>query len=63
MIKSFITLTHGGKREYHGYLLQNFNPRKSRVQITAVNYYDIFMKLARGGLITWCLAAASSLTI
>jgi hypothetical protein len=48
MVKSFITLAHGGELKYHGNLPLYFNPRKSKVKITAVNYHGIFITLAIG---------------
>jgi hypothetical protein len=43
LIKSFMTLTLGGKHKYCGNLLQYFNPRISRVKITMVIYRGIVL--------------------
>jgi hypothetical protein len=48
-IKSFITLAQG-KLKYQNNLPFYFNPRKSRVNITAVNYGCMFIALAQGRL-------------
>ncbi len=44
--KKFYYINHGGKLKYPGNLPWYFNPSKSRVKITAVNYCRIFMTLA-----------------
>ncbi len=43
LTKSFITLAQGGKNKYHDNLLQNINPRISRVKITMVIYCGIVL--------------------
>jgi hypothetical protein len=43
LIKSFITLTLGGKHKYRGNLPQYFNTRISRVKITMVIYRSIVL--------------------